>query len=81
MIIVDFKMPPFGGLQIAREICKTRPSVPIVMYTLYKTDKLEASAKLAGIRSVVGKENGICDLLHAIDVELATRQSQMFGRA
>jgi hypothetical protein len=49
-------------------------SVPIVMYALYKTEELEAAAKLAGVRSVVGKEDGVRDLLKAIDVELQARE-------
>lgn len=73
LIILDFKMPPFDGLQAVRHICATTPSVPIVMYTLYKTEELEAAAKLAGVRSVVGKEHGVRDLLNAIDIELSTK--------
>jgi DNA-binding NarL/FixJ family response regulator len=73
LIILDFKMPPFDGLQVAREICTATPSVPIVMYTLYKTDELEKAARLVGIRRVVGKEDGVRNLLSAIDAELATK--------
>jgi hypothetical protein len=29
------------------------PSVPIVMYTLYKTEELGSAAKLVGVRAVV----------------------------
>jgi DNA-binding NarL/FixJ family response regulator len=76
LIILDFKMPPFDGLNGASEICATMPSVPIVMYTLYKTVELEIAAKLVGIRAVVAKENGVGDLLSAIDAELAHAQAR-----
>jgi DNA-binding NarL/FixJ family response regulator len=58
------------GIQAASEICTTMPSVPIIMYTLYKTNELEVAAKMIGIRSVVAKKDGIRSLLSAIDAEL-----------
>jgi two-component system chemotaxis response regulator CheY len=36
LIIMDFKTPS-DGIQAAREISATAPSIPIVMYTLYRT--------------------------------------------
>ncbi len=33
-----------------------RHPFPPVMYTLYKNEELEATAKLVGIRRVIGKE-------------------------
>ena len=76
VIILDFKMPLSDGLQAASEICTTMPSIPIVMYTLYKTDELEAAAKLVGVRSVVAKEHGVRNLLSAIDAELDSKNSK-----
>jgi len=46
------------------------PTVPIVMFTLYKTAELELEAYRIGIRCVIGKEDGIESLLCAIDSEL-----------
>jgi hypothetical protein len=46
------------------------PDIPIVMFTLYKTDELEAAAKLVGIRCVIGKEDGVRTLLRAIETQL-----------
>ena len=74
LIILDFKIPLANGIQAASEICTTMPSIPIIMYTLYKTDELETAAKLVGIRSVVAKEDGVRNLLSAIDAELPPRE-------
>jgi len=41
-----------------------------VMFTLYKTDELEAAAKMVGVRCVIGKEDCVRTLLGAIDAEL-----------
>jgi DNA-binding NarL/FixJ family response regulator len=74
LIILDFKIPLANGIQAASEICTTMPSIPIIMYTLYKTNELETAAKLVGIRSVVAKEDGVRNLLSAIDAELPPKE-------
>ena len=70
LILMDFKMPLADGIQAAVEISATSPSIPIVMYTLYRNDELDAAAKQAGVRSVVSKQDGVLHLLEAIDAEL-----------
>jgi DNA-binding NarL/FixJ family response regulator len=75
LIILDFKMPLSNGIQAASEIYASMPLIPIIMYTLYKTDQLEVAAKMVGIRCVVAKEAGVRSLLGAIDAELATSPS------
>jgi two-component system, NarL family, response regulator NreC len=70
LVIMDYKMYQSDGLKAADAIFKVLPDVPIVMFTLYKTDELEFAAQLMGIQYVVGKEEGIQPLLRAIDAEL-----------
>jgi len=74
IMILDFKMPLGDGIRVASEILLATPSIPIVMYTLYKTDELESAAKLVGVRAVVAKEDGVRSLLSAVDAELAAKQ-------
>jgi DNA-binding NarL/FixJ family response regulator len=76
MIVLDFRMPLSDGLQAASKISSTMPTTPIVMYTLYKSIELEAAAKLAGVRRVVGKEDGVQTLLGAIEAELVAKKYQ-----
>jgi DNA-binding NarL/FixJ family response regulator len=76
VIIVDFKMPPFNAIEAIRNLSDAMPSIPIVMYTLYKTEELEAAAKSAGVRAVVEKEHGVRHLLAAIDAELEHQTAQ-----
>jgi two-component system response regulator NreC len=75
LIVLDFKMPFSDGIQVASEISTAMPSIPIIMYTLYKTTELESAAKLAGVRSVVAKEDGVRSLLSVIDAEVAQQSS------
>jgi DNA-binding NarL/FixJ family response regulator len=70
LIVLDFKMPVANGIKAGSEISDSMPTVPIVMYTLYKTAELEVAAKLVGIRHVVGKEDGANNLVTAIEAEL-----------
>ena len=73
LIIMDYKMYHSDGLAAADGIFRELPNVPIVMFTLYKTDELEYAAQLMGIRYVIGKEEGVQPLLQAIDAELNNR--------
>jgi len=70
LIVIDYKMQETNGLQAAGRILKFLPDVPIVMFTLYKTDELERAAKKIGIRCVVGKEEGVHSLLDAVEMQL-----------
>jgi DNA-binding NarL/FixJ family response regulator len=75
LIVMDFRMHDLDGLTAANEIFRSTPSVPIVMYTMYKNEELEATAKLAGIRCVIGKEEGALTLMRAIEAELPAAQA------
>jgi DNA-binding NarL/FixJ family response regulator len=74
VVVLDFKMPLANGLKAGSEIGMSMPTVPILMYTLYKTRALEIAAKMVGIRQVVGKEDGANRLLGAIESELANKK-------
>jgi DNA-binding NarL/FixJ family response regulator len=75
LVLLDFKMPVANGIQAGSEISRSSPTVPIVMYTLYRTPELEAAAKLVGIRRVIAKEDGGKHLLSAIETELLAKNS------
>ena len=67
LVVLDYKMHCSDGFQAADGILKTIPDVPIVMFTLYKTDELERAANLIGIRRVIGKEEGVQTLLQVME--------------
>jgi DNA-binding NarL/FixJ family response regulator len=79
LIVLDFKMPVANGIKAGSEISDSMPTVPIVMYTFYKTAELEVAAKLVGIRHVVGKEDGAKNLVTAIEAELERNGNRMAG--
>jgi CheY-like chemotaxis protein len=77
LIIMDYKMHHSDGLVAAEGIFRALPNLPIVMFTMYKTDELERAASLKGIRCVVGKEEGVPSLLSAIENELSRLAPQL----
>jgi DNA-binding NarL/FixJ family response regulator len=72
LVVLDFKMPVANGIQAGSEIFRSSPTLPVVMYTLYRTPEIEAAAKRVGIRQVIAKEDDGKHLLSAIETELAT---------
>src|ERR1700736_2098750 len=74
LVVLDFKMPIANGIKAGSEISSSMPTIPIVMYTLYKTPELEVAAKLVGIRQVVAKEDGPQHLLSAIEDALVAKK-------
>jgi len=57
LIVLDFAMPVMDGLAAAAEILKLQPSVPIVLFTLHKSEHLERTAQRIGIRRVISKSD------------------------
>ncbi|MCU1239308.1 MAG: two component transcriptional regulator, LuxR family [Bryobacterales bacterium] len=75
LVVLDFKMPVANGIQAGSEIFRSSPTLPVVMYTLYRTPEIEAAAKRVGIRQVIAKEDGGKYLLSAIETELLANNS------
>ena len=59
VVLLDYRMPKRDGIEAAFEIKKRLPDTPVVLFTLYKNSELESKAREAGIRAVVGKEEGV----------------------
>jgi DNA-binding NarL/FixJ family response regulator len=68
MILLDFQMPGINGLDVAREIGRFRPSIPILMVTVHLSKQLEAAARAAGVRGACAKSDvgSIVDAVQAL---------------
>lgn len=55
VVLLDFQMPTMNGLDAAKKIVASNPSVPIAMYTLHQSEFFESQAKAAGVRKVISK--------------------------
>jgi DNA-binding NarL/FixJ family response regulator len=70
LVLLDYKMPNGDGIKAASELKQRLPETPVVIFTLYKTQELESEARGAGVRAVVGKEEGVIKLLSTIEDQL-----------
>ena len=68
VIVLDFLMPGMNGMQVAREIGKLIPDVPILMFTTYLSRQLVEEARNVGIRGAVAKSDAryVIDGLEAL---------------
>jgi DNA-binding NarL/FixJ family response regulator len=57
VILLDFRMPDLNGLDIAREIGRARPGIPILMVTVHMNNQLAAAARAVGIRGACAKSD------------------------
>jgi DNA-binding NarL/FixJ family response regulator len=75
LILLDVAMPIVNGLHACVEILKSMPLVPVVLYTLYKTDQMELEGKKAGARRVISKSENADVLIRCIEELLLTTTS------
>jgi two-component system chemotaxis response regulator CheY len=63
LIVLDLSMPVMDGLQAGRVLRDTMPEVPIILFTLYATNRLTEEASALGM-SVVSKQADTDDLIN-----------------
>jgi len=70
IIFLDFQMPELNGLDIARQISRLFPDIPILMVTVHFSKQLAVAARSVGIRGACEKSEvasiveGVEALLH-----------------
>jgi PAS domain S-box-containing protein len=55
LVITDFTMPNMTGMELAKELLKLRPNIPIILCTGYSEHINEDKAKASGIRAFLLK--------------------------
>jgi DNA-binding NarL/FixJ family response regulator len=70
--VLDLGMPGMNGFEAARILHKTKPQVPLFMFTSHDTHKVESQAASAGIRAVFSVDFEMAALPTAIEVLLQT---------
>jgi two-component system, cell cycle sensor histidine kinase and response regulator CckA len=67
LVVTDFNMPGLPGTEVARELQRIRPDLPVVITTGYITEQLTAGAAAAGVRHVVYKPDTVAELCETIE--------------
>ena len=63
IVVTDYNMPGFSGLDVVRELKALRSDLPVVISSGLVTETLRAQAQLAGARAVMQKENTFEELV------------------
>lgn len=57
VILLDFQMPDLNGLDVARQIARQFPKIPILMVTIHLSRQLAEEARRVGIRGACAKSD------------------------
>ncbi|MDO9285110.1 MAG: CHASE domain-containing protein [Aquabacterium sp.] len=71
LVITDYNMPELSGLDLALELQRVRPGLPVVISTGYVTESLRQQARQAGVRQVLQKEYTLEQLAAVVHEALA----------
>jgi PAS domain S-box-containing protein len=56
LVVTDYNMPGLSGLDVASELARLRPELPVVISSGYLTEEIAAAATQAGVRGLLQKE-------------------------
>jgi two-component system nitrate/nitrite response regulator NarL len=70
VIIMDITMPVMNGLEAAREISRSQPQIPVILFSLHVSDDLYRHMRMDGIRGAVAKGDAARDLTQAVQAVL-----------
>jgi PAS domain S-box-containing protein len=62
LVLSDFNMPAFSGLELAREVARIRADLPVVISSGHLSDEQRSELLDAGVRALVHKQNTIDEL-------------------
>ena len=62
MVVTDFNMPGFDGLDVIRALARIRPELPVAISSGFISDELRAKAERLGVRGVMHKEHTLEEL-------------------
>jgi two-component system response regulator NreC len=68
IIIMDIRMPRMDGIEATDRVLELYPKIKVIAYSLYDYESNVIKMYSHGVRSFVGKEDGIDELFKAINI-------------
>jgi PAS domain S-box-containing protein len=66
LLVTDYNMPGYCGLDLLREARLIRPNLPVALASGYVTSEIEQSALSAGARALIYKPNDVNELCETV---------------
>jgi len=66
LMVTDYSMPGMSGLDVAREVARIRPGLPVALISGYITEELREKAPQAQVRQVIYKPNSVEELFETV---------------
>jgi len=69
LVMLDMTMPGVSGLDLIKQVKKSRPSLPILILSMHNTGKIVASALRAGANGYLAKDSDpecLVDVIHKV---------------
>ena len=67
LVVSDYNMPEHSGLEVAREVQRLQPGLPVVLASGYLSDELRGCAAEAGVCALFDKPRGIDEMCQLIE--------------
>ena len=66
LVVTDYNMPGYSGLELLREARLIRPELPVALASGYVTAEIEQSARAEGARALIHKPNDVDELCETL---------------
>jgi DNA-binding NarL/FixJ family response regulator len=77
VVLMDIKMPGLNGIEATRDILRARPSIGVMMLTMFEDDDSVFAAMRAGAKGYLLKDSGGDEVVYAI--RAVTSGEAVFG--
>ena len=67
LLVTDYNMPGFCGVDLVREARHIRPDLPVALASGYVTAEIEQAAMAEGARALIHKPNDVEELCATVD--------------
>jgi len=66
LLVTDYNMPGYSGLELLRDVRQLRPDLPVALASGYVTAEIEAGALAEGARALIHKPNDVSELCETV---------------